>query len=527
MEDDFEQHCGRLPSSSSGFKTILDRDGNSYSGVFVNKKIRGQGLIKMADGTKYLGEVFDNEPHGEGKFWWPNDTFYSGHVDHGVPHGKGKLKLPNGLVYEGFMEDGQATGLGTVTYPDETSYRGEVHELKPDGYGRAIYLDGVSYIGFFEAGKKSGYGNLYSFDSLVYSGHWRNDLKHGVGVLISNEGQEGLEEFGIWSNGTFTTEFPEDAVQAKRDEMDLFIKKTLRRAERTLRKIKLLMTDNPNSEAEQRPPPLLQVQTGLASMLGMPQRTAKKLLLNTLLANATDLSELLPSFFKHSLTQHRDKLGPFDYSNYDFHSSQVLAFQDWRKIKENEWYKGEMNHEMKPCGKGILAMPERIFEGFWFDGLKTGLGREIDATGAVHDGYWVQGMKTGYGVYKKSKEDIYAGDWRNDKPHGDGIQLMTDYRYEGAFINGKKDGKGRETYVDFSTYYGDFENDLRHGYGVLIEPSGRKYAGAWSSGTVTGRGVEVEANGISYCGGFKDSRRFGGGIVFDGKCIRRATYKDF
>lgn len=419
------------------------------------------------------------------------------------------------------MEQGEATGIGTITYPDGTTYRGEVHNLKPDGYGQKTDLEGLSYTGFFEDGKRSGYGNLYKFDQLIYSGHWRKNHKHGVGCLYSDNVREGYKEFGVWSNDKFTTEFPEDTVQAKFDDMSLYIRKTIRRAERVLRKIQLLLSRDPSVADKKKPSQIQETGHGLLKLLALPQQAAKKILLSTLLANATDIMEVKPHFFKHSLVALRERVGAFNYLEYSVKNTEPLMFQDWKEVSDGEYFKGEMNQSMQPSGKGVLATSDRIYEGYWINGEKCGLGREIEAGGAIYEGYWRSGMKSGYGVYNKNEEERYAGDWKEDRPNGEGIQSLGDYRYEGSFVNGKKDGRGKETCSDDSTYFGDFENDLRHGYGVLIEPSGRKYAGAWEVGEILGRGVEVEANGNSYCGGFKGGRRVDAGLLYDGKKLVR------
>ncbi len=41
---------------------------------------------------------------------------------------------------------------------------------------------------------------------------------------------------------------------------------------------------------------------------------------------------------------------------------------------------------------------------------------------------------------------IYEGDWKNDKPHGNGVHKLGDGSiYEGEFMQGSKSGKGKFT----------------------------------------------------------------------------------
>ena len=72
-------------------------------------------------------------------------------------------------------------------------------------------------------------------------------------------------------------------------------------------------------------------------------------------------------------------------------------------------------------------------------------------------------------------DDIYSGEWRNDKPHGQGtiIHNLGD-KYEGQFKNGRRDGQGTMTYA-----------------------SGKIQEGVWEDGEYLGStAIEIEQNKI-------------------------------
>mmetsp|Transcript_20314 Transcript_20314/g.20321 ORF Transcript_20314/g.20321 Transcript_20314/m.20321 type:complete len:84 (-) Transcript_20314:199-450(-) len=81
---------------------------------------------------------------------------------------------------------------------------------------------------------------------------------------------------------------------------------------------------------------------------------------------------------------------------------------------------------------GTLLYKGRIYEGFWKDNKKHGLGRQIGAKGDVYQGYWLDGKRNGFGVYEiVNKNYLYIGDWKNDDFDGRGILTTADAAYEG------------------------------------------------------------------------------------------------
>ena len=131
----------------------------------------------------------------------------------------------------------------------------------------------------------------------------------------------------------------------------------------------------------------------------------------------------------------------------------------------------------------------------------------------------------------------YEGQWRNDKPHGWGVQRSVDgSMYHGEFQNGKWKGQGtlilkdesilvskwsgcRKTVGRVKFYHGDgsyYEGEMRnmcfHGEGVMLHDDGTRYEGQWKNGRENGTGTLLATNGsLVYKGEWKESMMHGQG----------------
>jgi hypothetical protein len=76
----------------------------------------------------------------------------------------------------------------------------------------------------------------------------------------------------------------------------------------------------------------------------------------------------------------------------------------------------------------------------------------------------------------------YAGEWQNDKFHGQGTM----------------------TWPDGTKYVGEWENDETHGQGTMTWPDGTKYVGEWENGETHGQGITTWQNGTTEEGVYKD-----------------------
>ena len=87
--------------------------------------------------------------------------------------------------------------------------------------------------------------------------------------------------------------------------------------------------------------------------------------------------------------------------------------------------------------------------------------------GDRYEGEWVNGDMTGRGVYQSPKGFSYEGQFRKNKPNGEGIKIWNDgSRYEGNWLDGMKSGRGIYAWYNGDRYEGEFRDDKFNGQGV-------------------------------------------------------------
>ena len=100
--------------------------------------------------------------------------------------------------------------------------------------------------------------------------------------------------------------------------------------------------------------------------------------------------------------------------------------------------------------------------------FKTGIHQKTFKEGATYQGQLNnEGFREGKGLFKyKENEDIYFGDWKDDKFDGFGTYVFTKGdRYNGELKDGRKNGKGIYYYANGNMYDGNWFNDKKHGHG--------------------------------------------------------------
>ena len=126
----------------------------------------------------------------------------------------------------------------------------------------------------------------------------------------------------------------------------------------------------------------------------------------------------------------------------------------------------------------------------------------------------------------KFSDGKYYGDWKNDKPHGDGkfIFKEDDLIHIGEFANGQLHGKGTmKSKNDEIMYTGEFRNGYAHGYGIkFFSKDGKEnYKGNWKKDSRSGKGTYTWADGGKYEGNWKNNEPDGFGkmiyVIPEGK----------
>ena len=80
--------------------------------------------------------------------------------------------------------------------------------------------------------------------------------------------------------------------------------------------------------------------------------------------------------------------------------------------------------------------------------------------------------------YDNNKNDIYDGDWKDNRRHGEGIRRWPNgEENRGEWANGEINGKGTFKFQDGSNYEGDWEMGVREGKGMMRYHNGDVYEG--------------------------------------------------
>jgi hypothetical protein len=92
--------------------------------------------------------------------------------------------------------------------------------------------------------------------------------------------------------------------------------------------------------------------------------------------------------------------------------------------------------------------------------------------------------------------DVYAGEWKVGKYHGQGtIEYLDGTKYVGKWKEGLPNGKGILTDSSGNKYVGGFKDGKRHGQGTYTMSNGSNYTGQWEGSIPNGEGIYTFADG--------------------------------
>lgn len=147
-------------------KTLVDIDGNTFTGDMVNDFFEGEGILTKLDGTVYTGDFKKGRYDGTGILTWKSGDKYEGGFKDGLFEGEGKFLYASGERYVGSFAKGERNGEGQYYIGTRLFYTGTWKNNLMHGYGTVFYQDGSFYKGDLVEGKREGRGNGMT---------WKND----------------------------------------------------------------------------------------------------------------------------------------------------------------------------------------------------------------------------------------------------------------------------------------------------------------------------------------------------------------
>ena len=205
-------------------------------------------------------------------------------------------------------------------------------------------------------------------------------------------------------------------------------------------------------------------------------------------------------------------------------TTKTLEFSDGK-------YTGEVLNN-KPHGRGKYVWKwgdVSIYEGYYKDGQRNGLGMVTFRSGDIYVGNFVDDYRDGEGVMFWKHGDYYYGQYVHGKHEGKGsYYYSTGDKYEGEFLqdisvghgvyyyaNGNKfvgenfrrdHGYGTFVYITSGIYIGEVSDRKRNGVGTMIYSDGRKYVGEWVFDVKEGFGTMTYNDGRIESGKWKQNK---------------------
>ncbi|CRH00518.1 conserved Plasmodium protein, unknown function [Plasmodium relictum] len=237
-------------------------------------------------------------------------------------------------------------------------------------------------------------------------------------------------------------------------------------------------------------------------------------------------------FKKRKLTGYGEILSKS--SHYKGYINNGKKYKKGKYIFNNKlMYNGYWKNN-KRNGYGVLKFlneeKKLIYKGYWKNNKRNFYGIQYYNNNSIYIGFWEENNKCGFGKmiwfvnlkkdknkyvsiyenikkneilkekkdvnfnikYKKANivENIYVGEWMNDKQHGLGTYIW--FR--------KKRSKNKVVFQNenYDKYSGYWKEGKKNGYGIFYYNNGNKYIGMWENNKKNGYGYLLKENGILY-----------------------------
>jgi hypothetical protein len=170
-------------------------------------------------------------------------------------------------------------------------------------------------------------------------------------------------------------------------------------------------------------------------------------------------------------------------------------------FSNKEIFNGEIfNNVANGYGIYMFSRQGCIYEGYWENNYKNGIGKEDWWYLDNYEGEFLKGKKHGKGKYKWKDGSFYEGEWMNNNIHGLGIFNNKNKKiYLGNFIMNQMNGYGEMTYIkNKGFYYGYWKDNKKNGFGVELSPrknnEDKIYIGFWKDNERYGYGILLHKN---------------------------------
>lgn len=136
----------------------------SYIGNFAKNEetgiVSGSGRVEWVSGDAFEGEMREGLKQGKGTYIWKNGQRYTGDWVDDKAIGSGKISFSSGDQYEGEVYLGEPHGQGTFTFSHGDRYVGAWVSGKKNGQGRYLWTNGSYWEGEFKDDKRTENGNM-------------------------------------------------------------------------------------------------------------------------------------------------------------------------------------------------------------------------------------------------------------------------------------------------------------------------------------------------------------------------------
>ena len=181
------------------------------------------------------------------------------------------------------------------------------------------------------------------------------------------------------------------------------------------------------------------------------------------------------------------------------------------KYKNGEKYIGEWDAKHLREGRGIhIFSNNNIYFGNWENNKMNGIGKMIKFSEKIND------LNE---IFDPKVLPFYCGNWKNNLENGEGEEIWKDNSiYKGEFKNGKYDGLGKEIFSDDNNsknnaIFEGFFQDGEKKYGKFEWSNGCKYQGNFFKNLFHGKG-KYNWNEHKYYDGSWDKGDINGNGIF-------------